>query len=227
MMKSEDDESQVSPLTPSEIYLRSDERSSTAAPYHGPRHQQKTSKLIVYILISFASFITIFIIFGSIFFIATTPKAKLRSVTITNLQANSNASSINNTNIATLKMTMTGEITINNGKNFGRFELENHKASVIYENVSMGEGDVFGGSFRARKTGSRNITVQVRSNDYLSNNTNFRKEIESGSVNLISYARLRGKVHVTDTIRRHKTAVLNCTMTLKLKEQAIQDLVCT
>nr|XP_017234054.1 PREDICTED: late embryogenesis abundant protein At1g64065 [Daucus carota subsp. sativus] len=227
-MMREDDESQVSPLTASEIYLRSDERSSSSsAPYHGPRHQQETSKLIVYVLITFASFMTIFIIFGSIFFLARSPKARLRSVTITNLQANSNASSFNNTNLATLNMTMTGEITIDNGKNFGRFELENHKASVIYENVSMGEGDVFGGNFGAGKTGSRNITVQVRSNEYLSNNTNFKREIESGFVSLISYGRLRGKVHVTDVIKKHKIAVLNCTMTLNLRDKAIQDLVCT
>lgn len=122
---------------------------------------------------------------------------------------------------------MTGELIINNRKNFGRFELENHKASVIYENVSMGEGDVFGGNFSARKTGSRNVTIQVRSNDFLSNNTNFKKEIELESVQLSSYARLRGTVHVTSAIKRHKTAILNCTMTLNLTVQAIENLVCT
>lgn len=212
------EESQVSPLAPPEIYERSDGELAIAKP-NNPHHQE-TSKLIVYILTAILSLILIFLIFGSIFFKANSPKAKLRSVTISNLLVNGTA------NATSLSMTMVAQITVEN-KNFGRFVLENNKANFVYENVSLGDGDIFGGRVRARKTGVFNVTVQARANEYLAkNNTNFRNDIRLSLVKLSSYARLRGKVHVTKLIKRSKTAVLSCTMSLNLKTQAIQDLIC-
>lgn len=212
------EESQVSPLAPPGIYERSD--GELAIAKQNNPHHQKTSKLIVYILVAILSLIMIFLIFGSIFFKAKSPKAKLRSVTISNLLVNGTA------NATSLSMTMVAQITVEN-KNFGRFVLENNKASFIYENVSLGDGDVFGGRVRPRKTGVFNVTVQAKANEYLAkNNTNFRNDIGLSLVKLSSYARLEGKVHVTNLIKRQKTAVLNCTMSLDLKTQAIRDLIC-
>lgn len=105
--------------------------------------------------------------------------------------------------------------------------MENSKANLAYEDVSLGDGDVLSGRVRPRNSGVFDVTIKARANEYLSrNSTSFRSQVGSNSVHLSSYAELRGKVHVTKIIKRHKTAVFNCTMTLNLRMQAIQDLVC-
>ncbi|CAN6718652.1 unnamed protein product [Malus baccata var. baccata] len=51
-------------------------------------------------------------------------------------------------------------------------------------------------------------------------------EINSGYLNISSYAKISGRVHLMNIMKKRKTIDMNCTMVLVLKNKTVKDLVC-
>lgn len=206
------------PLAPPRIYPRSDEESSAMPiPKHiNSRRRQKSSKCFVFILSLIVSLSIALLVFSLVVLRFNSPRVKLESVEIKNLDYTSDS----------LNMSMVAELTIKN-KNFGRLKLQNSSAIVFYGNSAIGSGTINGGNvIKGRETQRMNFTIQVKANGLGRENSNFSSEISSGLLKLSSYAKLRGEIRVLKKIIRRRTAILNCTMNLKLSSQEIQDLRC-
>ncbi|CAK9172664.1 unnamed protein product [Ilex paraguariensis] len=213
------EENQVIPLALTQIHHRSDEAFSSTK--HKNLHQKRSSKIFFYILTAIVLQSVGLLIFALIALRFESPQVKITSVSTKNLRYSTSP-------WPSLNMTLIAQITVDN-KNFGRFKLKKNssKASVLYGNITIGDTLINGWSVRARKRESVKITVQVRANGGLSENMNISSEVKSGLVKMIrSYAELRGEVHAFKIIKKHKTAIMNCTMSLNLTSQAIHNLLC-
>ncbi|XP_022754110.1 late embryogenesis abundant protein At1g64065-like [Durio zibethinus] len=148
-----------------------------------------------------------------------TPRVRVRSVTVQNL--NYNASGAPHFN-----MTLIMEIAVKN-TNFGHFRFENTTANITFGSVVVGRGEIIKSRARARKTKRMNVAVDIVSSSAISDgNDELRTELSSGTLRLAGVARLRGKVTLMKMMKKSKTAEMNCTMTVNLSSHALQDLDC-
>ncbi|KAD4178391.1 hypothetical protein R6Q59_021982 [Mikania micrantha] len=209
-----DPESQMRPLAPDGV--RSDEPpSTTTAVFRKPKHQE-SSKALVYILATIVFLSTIFLIIASVFLRVVSPKLRLRTVSIQDFQ-------YENTNSTSLNITMLTEFTVNN-QNFGRYVFENCNAVVVYGNSTIGNGVVSGGRVGAKKMKSISVVMQIRSQNLnFSSDASDRMEV----MQITSYAKMTGRVHVTKIVDRRKTIEMNCLMNLNLTSRSFMDPLCS
>ncbi|KAI3689810.1 hypothetical protein L2E82_47780 [Cichorium intybus] len=209
-----DPESQTMRLAPAGE--RSDEQPFTnTAIFTKPKYQE-SSKCLVYVLAAVVFHGTIFLIFGSVFLRVNNPKLRLSTVSIRNFEhANTNSTSLN--------ITMSAEVTVKN-ENFGRYDFDNCNAVILYGNSTIGGGDIPGGRVGARNTKPISVTMQIRSE-----NLNFSGSGSDGTglMEIISYAKMTGRVHVLKIVDRRKTIEMNCTMNLNLTSRSISDSICS
>lgn len=211
------EESQVIPLAPAQIYRRSDEEWAVTKP-KDQHKQRKSSKCFVYILLVLVLLSIALLVFGLVVLRINAPKLKLGLIQIKNL-------SYSTSDFASLNMTVVAEVSIDN-KNFGRFKFNKGSTSVVYGNRTLGTTNIKSGLVKGRKTNRMNVTVQVRAHNGYAENSNFSSDIGSGLVKLCSFANLGGEVRVVKFLTRHRTSFMNCTMSLNLTSQAVQDLKC-
>ena len=204
------------PLAPERIHPRSDVESAGkfSVKPKPKNHPEKSSKFLVYFLALIVISSAVLLIFSSIVLRATTPKVKLRSVTVkTLLHGNS-----------TLNATLITELTIRN-RNFGSFRFRNATGLVFYGTVTVGEMKIREGRVRARDTERLSVTVEVRSSNQ-SEARNLSSDLSFGVLKLSSHAQLHGRVNLLNILKRKKRPEMNCNMNLVLRNQNIQDLVC-
>ncbi|KAL6986326.1 hypothetical protein U1Q18_019693 [Sarracenia purpurea var. burkii] len=213
-----EEESHDHPLAPSTIFRRSDEEFSAVKPFNS-HHHQKSNKCLVYILAGIVLQAALLLIFASAVLSVENPNVTLRSVAVENLGYVAAAPSLN--------VTLVAEMSVKNN-NFGQFKYENSTvAFFLYQNVTVGIGYIDRGLAGARATKRLNVTVEVTSNDeLLRGNRNFSGDLSSGLLELTSYAKLIGRVHVMKIINKRASKLMNCTMNLDLTTKAIQDLIC-
>lgn len=202
-------------------------RSSDATSRNNNGTQKrKRSKCFVFML-AFLVLMSIALLgFSSVVLRIKSPRMKIDAVEIRKLGYGRTAD-----NFVWLNMTMviTG-ITIKNTNYGGRFKFQDSKLSVLYGNTEIGSTKIGGGSVHAReKRRMNNVTVQVTAKmvgDQEENGNLISSEIGLEIVKLSSHARLSGEILVLKKIKRYRTAVMNCTMSLKLSNQEVQDLRC-
>ncbi|KAL4565488.1 hypothetical protein LXL04_029586 [Taraxacum kok-saghyz] len=195
--------------------VKSDEQPPrTTAYFRKPKHQE-SSKCLVYVLAAIVFHGTIFLVFGSVFLRVNNPKLRLSTVSIQNFQ-------YENTNSTSLNITMLAEATLDN-ENFGRYDFENCNSVILYGNLTVGGGDISGGRVAARNTKPISVTMRISSE-----NLNFSSSGSDSTdqIEIVSYAKMTGRVHVLKIVDRRKTIEMNCTMSLHLTSQSITDPIC-
>ncbi|KAI3691814.1 hypothetical protein L6452_31616 [Arctium lappa] len=207
-----DPESQMSPFRPAGV--RSDEPPSTIAGKFNKQKHQESSKFLVYVLATVVFLGTIFLIIASVFLRVNNPKLRLSSVSIQTFQYDQNSTSLN--------ITMFAEATVDN-ENFGRYVFENCIAVVLYGNSTIGGGEISGGRVGSRKIKSIDVVMRLRSD-----NLNFSSGGDDSHelVEIRSYAKMTGRVHVLTIVDRRKTIEMNCTMNLDLRSRSIMHSLC-
>lgn len=215
------EESHVTPLAPPQIYRRSDEEwgaGATTKPKVIHHKHGRSSKCFVYLLLFLVLLSIASLAFGLVVLRINAPKLKLELVEIKNLKYTA-------PDFASLNMTMVAQVKIYN-QNFGGFTFHNGSTSVVYGNTTLGMTYCKSGLVRGRNSERMTVAVQVKANNGLAENKNFSSDMGSGLVKLSSYANLRGEIRVLKHFTRRRTSFMNCTMSLNLTSQAVQDLRC-
>ncbi|ESR52692.1 Late embryogenesis abundant protein [Citrus sinensis] len=201
---------------PRNEYPRSDQEYAPAVI----ESQRKSSKCLVYVLVTIVTVSAALLISASIFLRPNTPEVQLESVTVKNLSHGNGTS-------PSFNVTLVTELTIDN-ENYGYFEYKNCSGSVFYGSVTVGDVKIRDGRVEAREVKRINVTVDVdvRSNGNL-DNQNLSSDRNSGIVKLNSYAKLHGNVNLFNVLKKTKTPELDCSMNLVLARRAVEDLVCS
>ncbi|XP_047323441.1 late embryogenesis abundant protein At1g64065-like [Impatiens glandulifera] len=220
-----DIESDKLPLTPGKIHPRSNEEAF--AKMMNPkyrlsrRRQQGTSggKCFVYVFLFIVLLAAAALIFSIAVLRVERPHVKLTSISVSRL------SYIAASPVYTFNASLSVLLAIDNN-NFGRYRFEESRATISYDNWTIGGGRIFGDRARAREVDRFNISMDVKSVDGLSSNQNFSSELNSGTVNLNSYAELNGRVRIMKIVNKLKKTVMNCTMSLHLQTRQVHNLIC-
>lgn len=185
-----------------------------------PKNLQKSSKCLVYILIIVVFHSIILFVFRLIVLPFKSPKVHISHITIQNLRYEI-------ASLASLNTTMVAEIQVYN-KNFGPFKFQNSSTTLLYRNITIGVANIYEGRVEGRERKRMNMSLQVRANKLLSDyNLNLSSDIDSGLVKYSSdHAKLKGEVRLLKIIKQRRTAEMNCTMSLNLTSQEVQDLLC-
>ncbi|KAI4326883.1 hypothetical protein L6164_019407 [Bauhinia variegata] len=173
--------------------------------------KQGTNKCFVYILASFVVLFAVVLVFASIAFRVKSPQIELRSATASHITSITSPS-------PSFNVTMIAYLTIKN-PNFGRFDYDNSTVRVLYEGASVGEKGFASARVKARQTKGINITVN-------SGIILVTSDINSWMLNLTSYTKLNGKVHLFKILKKTTTTEMACIMNLNLTSKSIQDFQC-
>lgn len=205
-----DQESQTTPFAPAVV--KSDQQPYTGGAIYTRRKYKQSNKTPVYLLAAVVISGSIFLLFASIFLRTVNPKLRQHIISIQNFNyENTNSTS-------SLNITMLTEVTVNN-KNFGRYNFDNCNAVVLYGNGTIGGGGISGGTVGSRKSKSIRVTTRIGS-DYLNLSSS------SDLMEVTSFAKMTGRVHVMKIVNRRKSIELNCTMNLNLTSRSIVDSIC-
>ncbi|KAK8623546.1 hypothetical protein V6N13_118429 [Hibiscus sabdariffa] len=179
--------------------------------------RKKRMKLLVYAL-AFAIFQTIVILVFSLTVMRIkTPKFRVLSITIEDLQAVT-------TNPPYFNIKLNTQVAVKN-TNFGHFKFQNTTISFDYGGVGVGDALVARGRSKARSTKKMNVDVELNSNN-IPNNSSLQSEIESGFLALTCHSKLSGKVQLMKLIKKKKSAKMRCAMLVNLLTKAVQDIKC-
>ncbi|KAI3453765.1 hypothetical protein Pfo_010428 [Paulownia fortunei] len=189
------------PLAPATIVPRSDEEYATNN-YQSEEQMKKKKRMKCFAYIAaFAVFQTIIIIvFALTVMRVKSPKVRLGDITVADVGSGN--------------VRFTARVLVKN-TNFGRYKFDSTLATVRFGNNNVGQFVIPDARARARST--KRIYVMA---DLSSSSTN------SGTLDLIVEARLRGKVELMKVIKRNKSANMNCTMTINLSTNVVQNLRC-
>ncbi|KAF8380151.1 hypothetical protein HHK36_027634 [Tetracentron sinense] len=202
----------VYPQAPANGYAKVDVESQSAE-----LHRKKKIKCFAYIA-AFAVFQTIIIlVFALTVMRIKTPDVKLGTVTVETLNVGTAAS-------PSFSMRLIAEVTVKN-KNFGHYKFDESTTTFSYGSTIVGQTLIPKGRAKARKTRRMTIAVDVNSNG-ISGNSNLSSEISRGMLTLSSHTKLSGKVTLMKLMKKRKIAEMNCTMTINVASQSIQNLNC-
>ncbi|ONI23263.1 hypothetical protein PRUPE_2G178500 [Prunus persica] len=148
------------------------------------------------------------------------PKIKMNKVTVTRLELiNDNTTPKPGSNIS-----LTADVSVKN-PNAASFRYNNTTTTLYYHGVVVGEAHGSPGKAKARRTMRMNITVDVIT-DRLTSNPKWGADVGSGLLTMSSYSRIPGRVNMWNIIKRHVVVKMNCTMTVNISSQAIQEQKC-
>ncbi|XP_077210471.1 late embryogenesis abundant protein At1g64065-like [Tasmannia lanceolata] len=123
-----------------------------------------------------------------------------------------------------LNMTIMANISVKN-PNAASFKFGNSTTFLSYRGTTVGEARIPAGKASARRTLHMNVTVDVLA-DKLLGVANLYSDIASGALPVSSYSKIGGRVNLLNIFKRHVTVMMNCTMTVSVSNQAIQDQKC-
>ena len=196
---------QVYPLAPSTIVPRSDAQESGTYESMELR-KKKRMKRLVYIA-AFAVFQTIIIlVFALVVMRVKSPKVRLEDI---------NVITKGNDNIR-----LNAQVRIKN-TNFGRYKFDSSIATLTSGGVSVGEFVIPDGRARLKSTKTYYVVVDVTSPS-----SSGRGGSNSGLLQLNAKAELTGKVEFLLVLKKKKSAEMDCTMSVNLSTNFVQDLTC-
>ncbi|CAL0332005.1 unnamed protein product [Lupinus luteus] len=181
--------------------------------------QKRSSKCLVYILAGFVTLLAIWVVFSSIVLHVTDPNLELRSARVIHISYNTSPSlSFNITMIATMKIM---------NPNFGHFNYGDSSVSVVHGAASIGGWEISGAKVEARESKEFNVMVNmISSKILLGSGNNITNGIHSGMLELRSYAKLSGTIHLLKIVKKMKTIEMNCVMNLNLTSQSFHYIQC-
>ncbi|XP_059440735.1 late embryogenesis abundant protein At1g64065-like [Corylus avellana] len=199
-------------------YLRRDDLEFSTFK-HGDQADQlsrparsTTGRCFVCVLAGFVVLSVVVLVFAATVLRVKSPDAKLTSVTVKSLTYGGSPS-------PSFNATLVAEMSVKN-MNFGYFEFESGVANVRYGGVIVGKRRIVGGVLNAKGTMKMNITVDLTASNVS------EIDVNSGVLELGSYAKLRGRICSMKILKKIKTAEMNCTMTINLTAATINDLLC-
>ncbi|GFP94619.1 hypothetical protein PHJA_001606300 [Phtheirospermum japonicum] len=120
-------------------------------------------------------------------------------------------------------MTLNADVSVKN-PNFASFRYQNTTTAIYYRGAVIGEARGPPGRARARRTMRMNITVDVMT-DRVMSQPGLGSDISSGLLTMSSYTVVGGRVKIL-MMRRHVTVRMNCSMTVNVSSQALQQMRC-
>ncbi|KAL3742994.1 hypothetical protein ACJRO7_018319 [Eucalyptus globulus] len=141
------------------------------------------------------------------------PKLRLGMVTVDSF------STSNDTSSPSFNMRLTAEVTIKN-TNFGVFKYGNGTMSLAYNGTVVGDVAIAKGRAKARDTAKFNVTVDVMSSR-LTSTASLGTDMNSGVLTLGGDAKVRGKVELLKVMKRKKSGVMDCALSVNLATRAV------
>ncbi|KAF4367199.1 uncharacterized protein LOC115702083 [Cannabis sativa] len=120
-------------------------------------------------------------------------------------------------------MSLTADVSVKN-PNVASFKYSNTTTWLYYYGTVVGEAKGPPGRARPRRTMRMNITVDIIMGRIMSS-PNFVADVASGLLSMNSYSRIPGRVKMLG-IKRHVVVMMNCTMTVSISSQTIQEQKC-
>ncbi|KAJ1416150.1 Late embryogenesis abundant protein [Sesbania bispinosa] len=187
------------------------------AAMYKPVREERSSKCFVFVLAAFVMCCAVLLAFASLLRLRS-PEIKLRSATLNHISYNSASPS------ASFNATVIAHISIKN-PNYGAFSYENSTVRILYAGVKVGDREIRSNRVNGRETKEMNVMVNVKSSK-LPVTGNLSSDINSGTLNLTSYAKFSGTVQLLKIINKRKTIEMACIMNLNLTSHAIQGIQC-
>ncbi|QCD91692.1 late embryogenesis abundant protein At1g64065 [Vigna unguiculata] len=186
--------------------------------YDKKKERGRSAKCFVCVLASFVILCALLLLLASIMRVRE-PRAKIRSATSNKITHNASPSSSPSFN-ATLIIFMTIQ-----NPNFGVFTYDNSSMSVLYAGAKIGDTPINGDKVSFRKTKQINVTVDLRSAQ-VPVTGNFSGDMNSGTLNLTSYAKFSGTVRFLKIMNVKKSIEMACAMKLNFTSHLLQDIQC-
>ncbi|KAL8554226.1 hypothetical protein ACS0TY_002435 [Phlomoides rotata] len=120
-------------------------------------------------------------------------------------------------------MSLTADVSVRN-PNFASFRYQNTTTAIFYRGAMIGEARGPAGKARARRTMRMNVTVDVIMDRVLSQ-PGLGSDFSSGLLTMSSYTEVGGRVKIL-VVKKHVMVKMNCTMTVNITSQAIQQQKC-
>ncbi|XVF33249.1 hypothetical protein REPUB_Repub17cG0152700 [Reevesia pubescens] len=147
------------------------------------------------------------------------PTIKMNGVTVTNLELINGTTPRPGSNIS-----LIADVSVKN-PNVASFKFRNTTTTLYYYGTVVGDARGPAGSAKARRTMRMNITVDIIT-DRLLASPNLVADVSSGTLTMSSYSRIGGRVNMLNIIKKHVTVTMNCSMTVNISSQAIQEQKC-
>ena len=179
---------------------------------------RSSKKCLAYIVAAVILQALIIAVFVVLFARVRTPKVRLGSVSIENLNENSNSSN------PSFNLKVKAQVTVKN-TNFGHYKFENTTATVSYRGTEVGEADIVKARAKARTTKKFDVTFSLHSNK-VSSNSQLSNDLKSKNLTFSVHANLHGKVHLLKVFKRKKSAEMNCSFVVDTSAKSIHDLSC-
>ncbi|XP_073146763.1 late embryogenesis abundant protein At1g64065 [Henckelia pumila] len=205
---------QVHPLAPASGRYRDDEESGP--PKTNRRRCIKCCGTITAVLLVQA--VVIVVLMFTVFKVKD-PAIRMNGVTIDRLELlNGTTTPRPGSNI-----TLTADVSVKNS-NFASFKYQNTTTTLFYRGVVIGDAHGPPGKAKARRTMRMNVTVDVIT-DRILQHPNLSSDYSSGLLTIGSYTSVGGRVKMF-FIKKHVTVRMNCSMTVNVTSQAIQQQKC-
>lgn len=208
---------QIRPLAPaSERPISSDDEAGTAVTKHRRRRLLRCCACVGGVLL-LQAVVVVILIFTVFKF--KDPVIRLNGVTVERLEL------INGTTTPRpgSNMSLTADVSVKN-PNYASFRYPETTSALFYRGTEIGAARGPAGRARARRTMRMNVTVEVIADRVLAQ-PDLGADINSGLLTLGSYTEVRGKVKIL-MVKKHVRVRMNCTLTVNVTSQAIQDQKC-
>ncbi|MQM16555.1 hypothetical protein Taro_049515 [Colocasia esculenta] len=138
-----------------------------------------------------------------------------------------NAISLERMNIAppNVSLRVVADVSVKN-RNLPTFYFDTSLTSLYYHDALVGSAYGPRGRTAGRRTYRMNVTLDVVSDQLLSN-AELIQEVQSGTLGMNSSTEVGGHVMVFGLFRHHVDVVMNCTVTVAVANQTILDQFCT
>ncbi|XP_062025737.1 late embryogenesis abundant protein At1g64065-like [Rosa rugosa] len=178
--------------------------------------RQKRIKLFTYIGIFIVFQIIVMTVFGLTIMKVKTPKVRLGTTNVQNLNFVPTTPSFDTTFATQIRVKNT---------NWGAYKFDAGIATFMYQGVAVGQVSIPKSKAGMRSTKKINVEVSLNSNG-LPSTSNLGSELSSGVLTLTSEAKLTGKVELMLIMKKKKAATMNCAMKVDLSTKTIQALEC-
>ncbi|XP_022757464.1 late embryogenesis abundant protein At1g64065-like [Durio zibethinus] len=208
---------QVRPLAPASVLPSSD--GGEAALHLKTVRRKKCIKCcgIIAALMIIQAVVIIILIFTV--FRVKDPVIKMNGVIVTKLELINGTTPKPGSNIS-----LIADVSVKN-PNVASFKYRNTTTTLYYYGTVVGDARGPAGRAKARRTMRMNITVDIIT-DRLLASPNLVADVSSGTLTMSSYSRIGGRVNMFNIIKRYVTVKMNCSMTVNISSQAIQEQKC-
>lgn len=122
-------------------------------------------------------------------------------------------------------MTIRADVSVKN-PNYASFRYSNTTTTISYRDTVVGEARGPPGKSKARRTMRMNITIDIIA-DKIVSHPGLQDDISTGLLTMNSFTSVGGRVKLLNMIKKHVVVKMNCSITVNITSQAIQEQKCT